>query len=111
MSEEVSKYGPSRGACGKNVSISIAIENLSKFLQAVYSGHEQFGESAEEIAPLTEEQKKAALEELKAKAAIRNAAKAAADKEEQKRNEVRCLAILLSRFTLSVKSSCLFLVV
>lgn len=31
------------------------------------SGHENFEESTEEIAPLTEEEKKAKLEELKAK--------------------------------------------
>ena len=49
--------------------------------------HQDFSESTEEIAPLTEEEKKAKLAELKERAAIRKAEKAKQDKEEQKQNE------------------------
>lgn len=49
--------------------------------------HTNFAESTEEIAPLTEEEKKAKLAELRAKAAERKAKQSLADKEEQKRNE------------------------
>lgn len=53
------------------------------------SGHENFSESTEEIAPLTEEEKKQRLEELRAKMAEKKARQAILDKEEQKANEVR----------------------
>ncbi|KAK4050007.1 hypothetical protein OIV83_003831 [Microbotryomycetes sp. JL201] len=51
------------------------------------SGHENFEETTEEIAPLTEEQKAAKLEELKAKMAEKKKAQAKKDAEEAKRNE------------------------
>jgi hypothetical protein len=51
--------------------------------------HTDFSESTEEIAPLTEEEKKAKLEELREKAAARKALKAVAEAEDHKRNEVR----------------------
>ncbi|KAL5120496.1 hypothetical protein ACEQ8H_001514 [Pleosporales sp. CAS-2024a] len=51
------------------------------------SGHEKFSESVEEIAPLTEEEKKQKLQEAKAKLAAKRAAQAEADKEDKKRNE------------------------
>jgi UBX domain-containing protein 1/4 len=50
--------------------------------------HVDFSESTEEIAPLTEEEKKARLEELRQKMAEKKAKQAVLDKEEQKRNEV-----------------------
>lgn len=51
------------------------------------TGHENFAESTEEIAPLTEEEKKQRLEELKAKLAAKRAAQSEQDKEDKKRNE------------------------
>ncbi|KAM3420943.1 hypothetical protein BST61_g4177 [Cercospora zeina] len=51
------------------------------------SGHTDFAESTEEIAPLTEEEKKAKLAELREKAAERKAQQAVEAKKEQKRNE------------------------
>jgi hypothetical protein len=54
----------------------------------IYSGHENFSESTEEIAPLTEEEKKQRLEELRVKMAEKKAKQAVLDKEEQKKNEV-----------------------
>merc|ERR1711964_323653 len=51
------------------------------------TGHDQFAESTEEIAPLTEEEKKAKLAELKEKAAAKKALKAIQDREEAKANE------------------------
>jgi len=54
-----------------------------------------FQESSEEIAPLSEEEKKQRLEELRAALAEKRAKQAILDKEEQKRNEV--CSPLLSR--------------
>ncbi|KAH4914336.1 hypothetical protein HBH74_151980 [Parastagonospora nodorum] len=51
------------------------------------SGHQNFSESTEELAPLTEEEKKQKLEQAKAKLAAKRAAQAEADKEDKKRNE------------------------
>ena len=63
--------------------------NLARLMDGfIYSGHENFSESTEEIAPLTEEEKKQRLEELRAKMAEKRAKQAIEDKEEQKKNEV-----------------------
>ena len=51
------------------------------------SGHDDFSESAEEIAPLTEEEKKQKLEDMRAKLAEKRAGQAQEDKLAQKRNE------------------------
>ncbi|KAF9517125.1 hypothetical protein BS47DRAFT_1371517 [Hydnum rufescens UP504] len=60
--------------------------DLANF-HAEKSGHDQFEESAEEIKPLTEEEKKQKLEELRAKMAEKKTKKAAQDLEENKANE------------------------
>lgn len=52
------------------------------------SDHTDFSESTEEIAPLTEEEKKAKLEALRLKLKEKRAGQAAIDMEEAKRNEV-----------------------
>lgn len=52
------------------------------------SDHTDFSESTDEIAPLTEEEKKARLEELRQKLKEKRANQSVADKEEAKRNEV-----------------------
>lgn len=49
--------------------------------------HTNFSESTEEIAPLTEEEKQAKLEELRERAAAKRAAQSEADKELVKKNE------------------------
>lgn len=49
--------------------------------------HTNFAESTEEIKPLTEEEKKQRLAELKVKMAAKKAAQAEQDKEDRKRNE------------------------
>jgi hypothetical protein len=61
------------------------------------SGHTDFDESTEEIAPLTEEEKKAKLAELREKLKQKKAGMSDADKEDTKRNEVRlpCLPTYL----------------
>ncbi|OTB16603.1 hypothetical protein K445DRAFT_294613 [Daldinia sp. EC12] len=51
------------------------------------SGHTDFAESTEQIAPLSEEEKKKRLEELRERVKAKKAGQAAVDKEEQKRNE------------------------
>jgi hypothetical protein len=56
------------------------------------SEHADFSESTDEIAPLTEEEKKARLEELRQKLKDKKASQSVVDKEEAKRNEVcRCI--------------------
>jgi hypothetical protein len=52
------------------------------------SDHTDFSESAEEIAPLTEEEKKAKLEDLRRKLQEKKATQSTQEKEEAKRNEV-----------------------
>ncbi|KAF2127085.1 hypothetical protein P153DRAFT_377386 [Dothidotthia symphoricarpi CBS 119687] len=51
------------------------------------TGHENFAESTEEIAPLTEEEKKQRLEELRQKLALKRATQSEQDKEDRKKNE------------------------
>lgn len=51
------------------------------------SGHTDFAESVEELAPLTEEEKKARLAEMREKLAEKRANQAAEDKLAQKRND------------------------
>ena len=69
--------------CGKKFRSQAQAE-----FHASKTEHVDFAESTEEIAPLTEEEKTAKLEELKRKAAERRAGTSAQDKLEQKRNEV-----------------------
>jgi len=51
------------------------------------TGHENFSESTEEIAPLTDAEKAARLEDLRQKLALKRATQADQDKEDRKRNE------------------------
>ncbi|XXH03567.1 hypothetical protein Hte_009972 [Hypoxylon texense] len=51
------------------------------------SGHTDFAESTEEIAPLSPEERKKRLEELRERVKAKRATQAEIDKEEQKRNE------------------------
>ena len=51
-------------------------------------GHTDFAESTEEIAPLTEAEKQARLEELRQRLKEKRANQAIADREDQKKNEV-----------------------
>jgi hypothetical protein len=69
--------------CGKKFRSQAQAE-----FHAEKTDHDQFSESTEEIAPLTEEEKKARLAELKANVAEKRAKQALIDKEEQKKNEV-----------------------
>jgi len=68
--------------CGKKLRSMNQVQ-----FHAEKSGHENFEESAEEIAPLTEEEKKARLEELRGALAEKRAKQALVDKEEAKKNE------------------------
>ena len=52
------------------------------------SGHVDFSESTEEVAPLTEEEKKAKLDEMRRRLAEKRAGGSEQDKLDQKRNEV-----------------------
>ncbi|KAL7796056.1 ubiquitin-related domain-containing protein [Trichoderma ceciliae] len=54
---------------------------------ATKTEHADFSESTEEIAPLTEEEKKAKLEELRERLKAKKASQADKDKEDAKRNE------------------------
>ncbi|KAI0171015.1 DNA-binding protein [Pestalotiopsis sp. NC0098] len=51
------------------------------------TGHDDFAESTEEIAALTEEEKKARLDEMRSKLAEKRAAQAVKDKEDARANE------------------------
>lgn len=70
--------------CGKKFRSQAQAE-----FHASKSGHVDFSESTEEIAPLTEEEKKARLEELRQRLAAKRAVQTEQDKLDQKRNEVR----------------------
>lgn len=54
----------------------------------VGSEHTDFSESKDEVAPLTEEEKKARLEELRLRLQEKKASQADLDRDEAKRNEV-----------------------
>ncbi|KAJ3483674.1 hypothetical protein NLI96_g6156 [Meripilus lineatus] len=69
--------------CGK-VFKNTALANF----HAEKSGHTQFEESTEEIKPLTEEEKRQKLADLKEKMAEKRAAKAKEDAKENKANEI-----------------------
>lgn len=62
-------------------------------LTVLSSEHTDFSESTEEIAPMTEEEKKNRLEELRERLKSKRAASALQDKEEAKRNEVRAVTV------------------
>ncbi|GLB41615.1 putative dna-binding protein [Lyophyllum shimeji] len=68
--------------CGK-IFRNTALANF----HAEKSGHDQFEESTEEIKPLTEEEKKQKLEELRERLAAKRAAKAQEEIKEQKAAE------------------------
>lgn len=68
--------------CGKKFRGTAQAE-----FHASKSGHTDFAESTEEIAPLTEEEKKAKLDELREKLAAKRGVQAEQDKADQKRNE------------------------
>ncbi|KAJ9226306.1 hypothetical protein DTO027B5_2861 [Paecilomyces variotii] len=68
--------------CGKKFRSQAQAE-----FHASKSQHVDFSESTEEIAPLTEEEKKAKLEELRQKLAAKRAVQSEQDKIDQKRNE------------------------
>jgi len=68
--------------CGKKFRSMNAAE-----FHASKTEHTDFSESTEEIAPLTEDEKKQRLEELRERLKAKKAAGAVQDKEEQRRNE------------------------
>lgn len=70
--------------CGKKFRSQAQAE-----FHASKSEHVDFSESTEEIAPLTEDQKKDRLSELREKLAAKRAIQSEQDKVDQKRNEVR----------------------
>lgn len=69
--------------CGKKFRSQAQAE-----FHASKSQHVDFSESTEEIAPLTEEQKKQKLQELRERLAVKRAGQAVQDKADEKRNEV-----------------------
>jgi hypothetical protein len=70
--------------CGKKFRSQAQAE-----FHASKTEHTDFSESTEAIAPLTEEEKKAKLEELRKKLAEKRAGMSEQDKLDKKRNEVR----------------------
>lgn len=68
--------------CGKQFRTTAMAE-----FHASKSGHENFSESTEEVKPLTEEEKKNKLQEMRAALAEKRARQSEQDKIESKRNE------------------------
>ncbi|KAF8862352.1 hypothetical protein BDZ45DRAFT_671099 [Acephala macrosclerotiorum] len=68
--------------CGKKFRSTAQAE-----FHAEKTSHQNFSQSTEEIAPLTEEEKKQKLQELREKMQEKKAKQALLDKEEQKKNE------------------------
>ena len=64
-------------------------------IHASRTEHVNFAESTEEIVPLTEEEKKAKLEELRQKLAEKRAGLSEQDKLDKKRNEV-CVDVFMN---------------
>ena len=79
--------------CGKKFRSQAQAE-----FHASKTQHVDFAESTEEIAPLTEEEKKARLEELRQKLAEKRAGMSDQDKIDKKRNEVRYILTKLPLF-------------
>ncbi|KAI0358218.1 hypothetical protein OH77DRAFT_1421525 [Trametes cingulata] len=81
----------SAGAEAKSIKCSLCGKTFKNVDLANYhaekSGHDQFEESTEEIRPLTEEEKKQKLAELKEKLAAKRAAKAKEEAKESLANE------------------------
>ena len=76
--------------CGKKFRSTAQAE-----FHASKSQHVDFSESTEDLAPLTEDQKKERLDELREKLAAKRALQSEQDKVDQKRNEV-CTPLLTS---------------
>ena len=72
------------GECGRKLRSHAQAE-----FHATKTGHVDFSESTEEIAPLTDEEKKAKLEELRRKLAEKRSGTSEQDKLDKKKNEVR----------------------
>ena len=70
------------------MSQSICSFNQYLFLLILNSEHQNFSQTTEEIKPLTEEEKKQKLAEMRAALAEKKSKQAVLDKEEAKKNEV-----------------------
>ncbi|KAG9230580.1 ubiquitin-related domain-containing protein [Amylocarpus encephaloides] len=79
------------GEVAKSLVCNVCGKKFRSMAQAEFHAskteHVDFGESTEEIAPLTEDEKKARLAELKANVTEKRAKQALLDKEEQRKNE------------------------
>ena len=75
------------GECGRKLRSHAQAE-----FHATKTGHVDFSESTEEIAPLTEEEKKAKLEELRRRLAEKRSGTSEQDRLDKKKNEVRRLS-------------------
>ncbi|KAI0134405.1 ubiquitin-related domain-containing protein [Xylariales sp. AK1849] len=93
---EEENTGPSVASAGDGqVAMSILCNDCGKKFKnqelagfhAEKTGHDDFAESTDEIAPLTEEERAARLEEMRSKLAEKRANQALADKEEARKNE------------------------
>lgn len=86
--QEVQVTGAGRVPCQQIVSKHVRDQCVDAVLTTLsYSEHTNFEESTEEIAPLTEEEKAARLNELRAKLAAKKANLSVEDKMAQKRND------------------------
>ena len=76
------------GECGRKLRSHAQAE-----FHATKTGHVDFSESTEDIAPLTEEEKKARLEELRRRLAEKRSGVSEQDRLDKKKNEVRSYGI------------------
>ena len=76
------------GECGRKLRSHAQAE-----FHATKTGHVDFSESTEEIAPLTEEEKKEKLEELRRKLAEKRSGTSEQDKLDKKKNEAMTCSI------------------
>ena len=76
------------GECGRKLRSHAQAE-----FHATKTGHVDFSESTEEIAPLTEDEKKAKLEELRRKLAEKRSGTSEQDKVDKKKNEAKSYSV------------------
>ncbi|EJU03873.1 hypothetical protein DACRYDRAFT_115179 [Dacryopinax primogenitus] len=89
--DEATAIAASTGAEAKSIKCSECGKIFKNTALANYhaekSGHDQFEESTEEIKPLTEEEKKVKLQELRERMAEKRKVKDKVDAEDQRKNE------------------------
>lgn len=89
--ETASQVVPTPGEEARSLTCNDCKKQFRTHAQAEFhatkTGHDDFSESTEEVAPLTEEQRKEKLEEARLRLAAKRAEMSEVEKEERKRND------------------------